>query len=83
MGIQRTYMVVFELDLNNETIIGLEKLVRMIRDIMHFTCIKRMTNKETIYHPPTYTLNGELFTAEMEEARKYFIKMNNIKHIKI
>ena len=69
MGIQRTYMVTLESDLNNETIIGLEQLTRIIRDTMHYTCIKRMTQHETIYRTPTYTLNGEVFTAEMEESR--------------
>ena len=71
MGIQRSYMAVSMLDLNNETIIGLEQLTRIIRDTMHYTCIKRMTHTETFYHTPTYTLNGEVFTTEMEEARKY------------
>ena len=70
LGIQRTYMVALELDLNNETIIGLEQLTRLIRDTMHYTLIKRMTPNDTIYRSPTYTLNGEFFTAEMEEARE-------------
>ena len=64
-------MVALESNLNNETIIGLEQLTRMIRDTMHYTCIKRMTPHDTIYRSPSYTLNGDLFTSEMEEAREY------------
>ena len=74
MGIQRTYMVTLQLDLNNETIIGLEQITRLIRDIMHYTCIKRMTPNETLYRSPTYTLNGEFFTSEMEETRKFYYR---------
>ena len=69
MGIQRTYMVTFELNLNDETLIGLEQLTRLLRDTMHYTIIKRMTDQDTYYHAPTFSLNGEMFTAEMEERR--------------
>ena len=77
MGIQRSYMVALELNLNDETLIGTEQLTRLLRDTMHYTIIKRMTEHDTYYNAPTFSLNDELFTAEMEEKRKLTFSFTN------
>lgn len=71
MGIRRTYMAVFELHLKNEMLIQFEMLTRLLRDTIHFTCIRKMTQNDVFYHPPSYHLNGVYFANTMEETRKY------------
>ena len=70
MGIERTYMSRFFFDLNNEMLIHLEQITRLIRDTMHFTSITRQTTYNTYYRAPEYHLNGTMFTTQMEEACK-------------
>ena len=65
-------MSVFVPDLNDEMLIHMEQLTRLIRDSMHYTCIKQI-HPSTEYRTPRYHLDGVYYTAEMEEARKYRI----------
>ena len=69
--IRRSYMAVFDLDLNTEMVIHWEQLTRLIRDAMHYTCIKRQNNQDVWYHEPDFMLNGYMFSSPMQEHRKF------------
>lgn len=69
MGIRRTYMTVMSLDLKNEMLIHFEQLARLMRDTIHYTCIRKITPTEVYFNPPTYTIDGTHFTDKMEEKR--------------
>ena len=66
-------MAIFYHDLNTEMIIHWEQLTRLIRDAMHYTCIKRMNSNNTWYHEPDFRINGFLFSSAMQEQRKCFM----------
>ena len=70
MGIHRTYMAVTSLHLNNEMLILFEQLARLLRDCIHYTCIRKMTPDNIYFNPPTYSIDNNLFTDVMEEKRK-------------
>lgn len=63
-------MAVFYHDLNTELVIHWEQLTRLIRDAMHYTCLKRSNSSNTLYHEPNFQLNGFLFPSSMQEQRK-------------
>lgn len=71
LGIDRTYMSTFFMDLNNESVIIWEQLTRLLRDTLHFTAIKTQDGRNVTFHPPQFTIGGVLFTSPMEEACKY------------
>ena len=72
LGINRTYMSNLQLDLNNEQLVHWEQLTRLLRDMMHYTCIKRMTKYDTFYWPADLKFGELLCSNEMQECRKYF-----------
>ena len=66
-------MSTFVPDLNNEMVIHFEQLTRLFRDALHYTLIKR-EHPTTVYRTPRYHLDGNYFTDEMEETRKFNVK---------
>lgn len=65
-------MAIFDLNLNTELVIHWEQLTRLIRDTMHYTCLKRQTSQNTWYHEPSFRLNGYLFPSPMQEQREFY-----------
>ena len=65
-------MAIFYLDLNTELVIHWEQLTRLIRDTMHYTCIKRQDSNNVWYHEPDFRVNGFTFPSRMQEQRMYF-----------
>ena len=59
-------------------LIHFEQLARLLRDCIHYTCIRKMTPDEVYFNPPTYTIDETQFTDVMEEKREYLLNNNNL-----
>lgn len=75
LGIERTYMSVFTHDHMNEILISFEQLTSLIRQTLHATPIKKITDDDIFYKTPSYRLDDIIFNGPQEECRKYKAKL--------